>query len=53
MQKKSYEKTGEILYTDVLANGLTVYYLPKPDYNRTYGLFTTNFGSLDTSFVPM
>jgi len=52
MQKKSYEKTGEVLYTDVLDNGLTVYYLPKPDYNRTYGLFTTNFGSLDTSFIP-
>jgi hypothetical protein len=29
MQKKSYEKTGEVLYTDVLDNGLTVYYLPK------------------------
>lgn len=53
MQKKTYEKIGEILYTEVLANGLTVYYLPKPDFNRTYGLFTTNFGSLDTSFVPL
>jgi predicted Zn-dependent peptidase len=53
MQKRTYEKTGEILYTDVLANGLTVYYLPKSDFNRTYGLFTTNFGSLDTSFKPL
>ena len=44
MQKKSYEKTGEILYTDVLANGLTVYYLPKPDYNRTYGLLRQTLG---------
>ena len=53
MKSKFYEKTGERLYIDTLLNGLTVYYLPKADYNRTYGLFTTNFGSLDTSFVPL
>lgn len=29
-----------------------MYYLPKPDFHKTYGLFTTNFGSLDTSFIP-
>jgi predicted Zn-dependent peptidase len=53
LKSKFYEKTGETLYHDVLENGLTVYYLPKADYNKTYGLFTTNFGSLDTSFVPL
>ena len=53
MKSKFYEKIGERLFTDILPNGLTVYYLPKADYNRTYGLFTTNFGSLDTSFVPL
>ena len=53
MKVKFYEKTGETLYSDVLENGLTVYYLPKAYYNRTYGLFTTNFGSLDTTFVPL
>ncbi|WP_162930860.1 EF-P 5-aminopentanol modification-associated protein YfmH [Lactococcus allomyrinae] len=52
METKFYEKTGETLFSDVLSNGLTVYYLPKADYNRTYGLFTTNFGSLDTTFIP-
>lgn len=50
MEKIEYAKVGESLYKEVLSNGLTVYYLPKPDYNRTYGLFTTNFGSLDTTF---
>lgn len=53
MKSKFYEKTGERLYIDTLPNGLTIYYLPKADYNRTYGLFTTSFGSLDTSFVPL
>lgn len=52
LHSKFYKKTGETLYTEILPNGLTVYYLPKADYNRTYGLFTTNFGSLDTTFIP-
>lgn len=52
MNSKFYAQTGERLYWELLPNGLTVYYLPKMDYNRTYGLFTTNFGSLDTTFVP-
>ncbi|PCS00738.1 EF-P 5-aminopentanol modification-associated protein YfmH [Lactococcus fujiensis] len=51
MKKHFYEKTGDTLYHSILENGLTVYYLPKADYNRTYGLFTTNFGSLDTHFI--
>ncbi len=53
MKRIDYAKVGESLFTDVLDNGLTVYYLPKADYNRTYGLFTTNFGSLDTTFQPV
>ncbi|MDR0199291.1 MAG: insulinase family protein [Streptococcaceae bacterium] len=50
MNVKTYKNLGETLYTDILPNGLTVYYLPKPDYHKTFGLFTTNFGSLDTRF---
>jgi predicted Zn-dependent peptidase len=52
LEIKKYPKVGETLYQDVLENGLRVYYLPKPDFNKTYGLMTTNFGSLDTTFVP-
>jgi predicted Zn-dependent peptidase len=52
LEIKNYPQVGETLYKDVLDNGLLVYYLPKPDFNKTYGLFTTNFGSLDTTFVP-
>lgn len=53
MESKTYNQTGEILYKDTLANGLRVYYLPKPEFNRTFGLFTTDFGSLDTTFIPL
>ncbi|OJG67703.1 M16 family peptidase [Enterococcus moraviensis] len=27
--------------------------LPKKEYNKTYGLFTTNYGSIDNEFVPI
>jgi len=50
MEIFTYEKLGETLYKDILPNGLTAYYLPKPSFHKTYGLFTTAFGSLDTEF---
>ncbi|MTD40221.1 peptidase M16 [Erwinia sp. CPCC 100877] len=53
MHKKEYPQIKEILYTEVLDNGLTVYLLPKKEYNKTYGLFTTNYGSIDNEFVPL
>ncbi|OJG83732.1 M16 family peptidase [Enterococcus ratti] len=31
---------------------MTVYLLPKNDYHKTYGLFSTNYGSIDNEFVP-
>ncbi|WP_086348489.1 EF-P 5-aminopentanol modification-associated protein YfmH [Candidatus Enterococcus clewellii] len=53
MEKKVYPQINETLYTEVLDNGLTVYLLPKNDYHKTYGLFTTNYGSIDNEFVPL
>ncbi|KAF1302602.1 MULTISPECIES: EF-P 5-aminopentanol modification-associated protein YfmH [Enterococcus] len=52
MNKKSYRQINETLYTEVLPNGLTVYLLPKADFHKTYGLFSTNYGSIDNEFVP-
>ncbi|MGS6484523.1 EF-P 5-aminopentanol modification-associated protein YfmH [Enterococcus faecium] len=43
---------NETLYHEVLPNGLTVYLLPKNDYHKTYGLFSTNYGSIDNEFIP-
>lgn len=53
MKETTYEQIGEVVYSQVLDNGLTVKLLPKPTYNKTYALFATNFGSIDQDFVPI
>ncbi|NTR67877.1 insulinase family protein [Enterococcus faecium] len=52
MNKTEYEQINETLYHEVLPNGLTVYLLPKNDYHKTYGLFSTKYGSIDNEFIP-
>lgn len=52
MNKTEYNQINETLYHEVLSNGLTVYLLPKNDYHKTYGLFSTNYGSIDNEFIP-
>lgn len=53
MEKKVYEQLNEILYTETLENGLSVTLLPKNEFHKTYGLFTTKYGSIDNQFVPI
>ena len=43
----------ETLYYEEMKNGLKVYLLPKVGFSKTYGLFSTRFGSIDTTFVPL
>lgn len=50
MEKKVYKQLNEVLYKEVLPNGLKVYVLPKPGFHKTYGLFSTNYGSIDNEF---
>ncbi|MDN6639344.1 MAG: insulinase family protein [Tetragenococcus sp.] len=50
MNRKVYSNLNEVLYTEVLDNGLTVFILPKRDFHKTYGLFSTNYGSIDNEF---
>lgn len=52
MEKKIFEQLQETIYTETLDNGLRVTLLPKNDFHKTYGLFSTNFGSIDNQFVP-
>ncbi|MCD8027521.1 MAG: insulinase family protein [Erysipelotrichaceae bacterium] len=47
------ENLQENLYFEKMDNGLKVYLLPKPGFSKTYGLFSTRFGSIDTTFVPL
>lgn len=53
MEKLYYQTLKETLYHETLNNGLQVYILPKRGFEKTYGLFSTRFGSVDTSFVPL
>lgn len=48
-----YHTLNESLYYEEMDNGLKVYLLPKHGFSKTYGLFTTRFGSVDTTFVPL
>lgn len=52
MKKKDYEQLNETIYTETLPNGLSVTLLPKNEFHKTYGLFTTKYGSIDNQFVP-
>lgn len=53
MRKIEYDQLQETLYTETLSNGLTVTLLPKNEFHKTYALFTTNYGSIDNTFVPL
>ncbi|GMA53300.1 peptidase M16 [Alicyclobacillus contaminans] len=50
MNKKVYSNLNEKLYTQTLDNGLKVFLLPKREFHKTYGLFSTNYGSIDNEF---
>lgn len=53
MEKLYFKTLKETLYHETMDNGLEVFLLPKPDFEKTYGLFTTKFGAIDTTFVPI
>lgn len=53
MNKRYFDTVDETLYEKKLDNGLRVCLLPKPELAKTYGVFMTNYGSIDRSFVPI
>mgnify|MGYP004502869119 FL=1 len=53
MEELYYQTLKETLYHGKLDNGLEVYLLPKVGFEKTYGLFSTRFGSVDTTFIPL
>lgn len=53
MNKIYYPTIKETLYHEEMANGLQVFLMPKEGFEKTYGLFSTRFGSIDTTFVPI
>lgn len=52
MTKFEYKDINEVLYYEKLDNGLSVYIVPKDDYDKTFGIFTTQYGGLDNRFIP-
>ncbi|GGA62523.1 EF-P 5-aminopentanol modification-associated protein YfmH [Ornithinibacillus halotolerans] len=53
MNSKEYKHIEETLYEEKLDNGLTVFLLPRPQMSKTYAIFSTNYGSMDRTFVPI
>lgn len=53
MKPLHYEHVDELLYTKKLANGLTVFLLPKTHVHKTFAIFMTNYGSMDNTFIPL
>jgi len=50
VQATTFEQVQETLYQEKLANGLTVYLVPKRGFSKTYAVFTTKYGSVDSHF---
>lgn len=53
MKKITNNTLKESYYFEQLPNGLKVYLWPKNDFNITYGVFATRYGSIDRKFVPL
>lgn len=53
MNKQTYNDISETLYSAKLDNGLSVYLLPKREMAKTYGVFSTDYGSIDQTFTPI
>ncbi|WP_028399046.1 EF-P 5-aminopentanol modification-associated protein YfmH [Ectobacillus panaciterrae] len=53
MEKITFEQLKEELFYEKQPNGLEVYILPKQGFNKTFATFTTKYGSIDNSFVPL
>ncbi|PFO05856.1 peptidase M16 [Bacillus sp. AFS076308] len=53
MEKITFDQLQEELFHEKMSNGLNVYILPKKGFNKTYATFTTKYGSVDNTFVPL
>ena len=48
MKEFFYERIGEEVCRERLANGLEVCVVPKPGYAKKYAFFSTRYGGMDT-----
>ena len=50
MEKLEFPQVGEQMYHEKLENGLNVFVFPKPDHQKGYAFFATNYGGMDMRF---
>ncbi|WP_339159647.1 pitrilysin family protein [Paenibacillus sp. FSL W8-0186] len=50
MEVITHERLKETVYRETMDNGLQVYVLPKPGFQKTYATFSTKYGSIDNHF---
>lgn len=53
MEKIYNENINEELYSEVLKNGLEVFYMPKKGFENKYAILGVNFGSNDLEFISI
>ncbi len=51
MKKREYPQIGELMLEERLENGLSVYVFPKPDFEKSFAFFATNYGGMDTRYL--
>ena len=51
MERFSYPELQEVLYREVLPNGLTVAVVPRPGFQRKIAYFITDRGSIHNHFA--
>ena len=50
MEKLEFTRVGEQMYHEKLENGLNVFVFPKPEHQKGYAFFATNYGGMDMRF---
>lgn len=53
MKPLTFPQLKETVYYKNMDNGLDVYVLPKEGFHKTFATFTTKYGSIDNTFVPL
>src|SRR5690625_2972978 len=53
MKQINYQTIAETLYQKTLDNGLNVYLLPRQEMEKTFAIFSTDYGSIDRTFTPI
>ncbi len=51
MNEITHNNIGETIIEHRLENGLSIFVFPKPEYQKQFAFFATNYGGMDTKFL--